>query len=67
MTNHHAETVTIQFGTENDAFAENPCAEIERILHNIAEHIGSGMACPSNPIHDANGNHIGTFAIHAHA
>jgi len=67
MFNHHAETVTIQFSTENDAFAENPCAEIERILHNIAEHIGSGMACPSNAISDANGNRIGTFTIKANA
>ena len=67
MTNHHAETITIQFSTESDAFAENPCAEIELILHIIAEHIGSGMACPSNPIHDTNGKHIGTFTIHANA
>jgi hypothetical protein len=67
MTSNHAETITIQFSTENDAFAENPCAEIERILYDIAGHIGSGMACPSNAIRDANGNRIGTFTIQANA
>lgn len=52
--------IQIRFKTENAAFdSDQREAEIERILHSVAEKIRDGR--DSGAIHDANGNRIGDW------
>lgn len=56
----------LQFDTDNDAFAENPGEEIERILHDVASKAHT-VAFPggdfSGRIFDENGNGIGSWSL----
>ena len=49
---------SLEFETDNDAFAENPEIEISRILHLIADKVHTE---DGGFIRDANGNQIGTW------
>ena len=51
--------------TENDAFADNPCDELARILRNLADKI-KGCQLSDYPqliIRDINGNNCGMLTL----
>lgn len=49
---------SLEFETDNDAFAENPEIEIARILRAVADNVSGA---DGGYIRDVNGNHIGTW------
>ena len=55
---------TMQMDTENAVFADDPAAEIARILRKLADRIESaGNSDTGGRLLDANGNAVGTWEI----
>ena len=63
MTNYvQAFALTIHTGT--DAFKPDPTGELVRILREVADQIEAGREYgKSVPVHDVNGNHVGSFML----
>ncbi len=58
--------INLMFGTDNDAFREDPCAEVSRILKELAADIGSRTDLKHGDaiiVRDANGNRVGVFDV----
>jgi len=53
----------ITINTDSSAFDGQPELEIERILKDIAQGIGSGRIDEAQPIRDINGNTIGQLTL----
>lgn len=54
-------TFKLEFDTGNDAFYEVPHVEVSGILRNVAQKVVLGRR--SGPIHDTNGNPIGSWKL----
>lgn len=52
---------TLEFETENEAFTDDPQAEIVRILQNLVRRIEHGEE--GGAIMDVNGNKVGSFCV----
>jgi len=56
------ERIQITIRTANAAFAEAPATEIARILKTLAQNLEDGHV-DSLPLHDFNGNNVGSFDV----
>lgn len=54
---------SIKIDSDNAAFADDPMAEIARILRETADRIDNGTVYSSHPVGDINGNMVGTIAF----
>lgn len=57
--------VVIRINTDNNAFAECACADLEiaAILTQLANKLRSGDCKDEQPLFDANGNKVGTYKL----
>jgi len=63
---------TLNIGTDNEAFAENPAAEVARILSDVAHYLtaghgGEGIRSDDGGMRDINGNTVGKWSLDAPA
>ena len=52
---------SLEIRTDNDAFADDPAAEVVRILKGVVTALERGTR--GAPLHDINGNRVGRFDL----